>query len=724
MRGGTVLRQALLSRLDNSRAPIVSIVAPSGYGKSTFLEQWALTLEEPTQWLSIEPADNDAVRFLGRLASAIESATGRRSIRALVSPTLPAVTTTTMRLVPALVATAPFVIVLDHLERLDDPASLDVVAAFVANLPLGGRLVLASRTEPPVPLGRLRTQRQIVEITADDLAMDVDDARQLLAAEDVVLSEHDLASLVERTEGWPVGLYLAALARTTRGPRVTPDMAFRGDDRLLADYVRAEVLAGLPPETTAFLVRTSILEQMTGPLCDAVTGRVGSQAVLEGLERRNLLLVPLDRNRTRYRYHHLFRELLHGELLRANPADVTELHSRAATWFEAEGHPELALGHAQSAGDADRVARLSASLVQPTYAAGRIATVRRWIEWFDERDLLVRYPQVAVNGSHMEATSGHPAAAERLAAIAEQGEANVRMPDGSPLAAHVAVNRAFLCADGVARMRADARLAQRLLAPGSPLLAMALALDGVAAYLDGDERSADDLWIRAGDVAVDTGAHVASAVVTAMRALVALEDDGGHADELSAAAVGIVEFRRVHEYGQAAIAFAVSARVAARRGDVPTARRQLARAGQLRPLLTYAVPWTAIYLLQIASAYIELADQAGAAAVLRDVQQILRLRPDLGVIADSTAALQKRVDDLRHGAAGASSITAAELRVVPFLATHLTLREIGERLHVSRHTVKTQTTAVYRKLGVASRSEAIDRIREIGLLGGGTPAGV
>ena len=192
------------------------------------------------------------------------------------------------------------------------------------------------------------------------------EARALLEAEHVHLDDAELAALVERTEGWPVGLYLAALAFNARGQRLTDRRARSAVTTGCSPTTSAaEVLARLPAETMSFLTRTSILDRMTGPLCDAVLAETGSQDVLESLERNNLLVIPLDRARQSYRYHHLFRELLHGELVRdAVRSAVAELHSRAATWFEADGQPELALAHAQEAGDADRAARLTAALVR------------------------------------------------------------------------------------------------------------------------------------------------------------------------------------------------------------------------------------------------------------------------------------------------------------------------------------------------------------------------
>jgi LuxR family transcriptional regulator, maltose regulon positive regulatory protein len=213
----------------------------------------------------------------------------------------------------------------------------------------------------------LRARGRTVKVGAAELAMDRREARALLDAAGAGLSDLEVTELVARTEGWPVGLYLAALAHQAGGPQRPAGFAFTGDDRFVADYLDAELLAQVPAEQVVFLTRTAVLERMSGPLCDAVLATTGSGRVLESLEESNLLLVPLDRRREWFRYHHLFHELLLAELERREPEQLGRLHVRAATWWEANGRPEVAIEHAQAAGDADRVARLVAGQVFPTY---------------------------------------------------------------------------------------------------------------------------------------------------------------------------------------------------------------------------------------------------------------------------------------------------------------------------------------------------------------------
>jgi LuxR family maltose regulon positive regulatory protein len=267
-------------------------------------------------------------------------------------------------------------------------------------------------------------------------------------------------------------------------------------------------------------------------------------------------------------------------------------------------------------------------------------------------------------------------------------------------------------------MHADAQYARGHLAPGSPMLGPTLALEAMSEYLDDDLDAADAGWAHAFDMALYLGEIPAAALAAAQRAVVAIErQDWSAAQVLSTSALELVETRHLGDYYHAAAVFAVAARTDVHRGDIAQAKTNVTRAARLRPLLTYAIPWSAVFLLQLGHAYLELADPTGARAVLREVRDILRLRPALGTVPRQATELQQQIDTIRQQTVGASAITAAELRIVPLLATHLTFREIGERVHISRHTVKSQAIAIYRKLGVSSRTEAIARVHAIGLLG-------
>jgi LuxR family maltose regulon positive regulatory protein len=490
----------------------------------------------------------------------------------------------------------------------------------------------------------------------------------------------------------------------------------------MADYLRSEVLARLPQVTATFLVRTSVLDQLCGPLCDAVLGTAGSRQVLESLERSNLLLIPLDRRREWYRYHHLLRDLLRAELTRSAPEHVTRLHDRAAAWFEANGRADLAIDHALAAGDADRAARLVAGNAQLTYAAGRADTTVRWLAWFDERGLLEQYPQVAVVGAATQALLGHFATAERWANAAAEGAGSLEatMPDGSSIDTWVALLESALCRRGVARMRADATSASSQLAPGSPWEGPGLFMIAMSDLLGGsaDPDLVEQILARSTEVCLQTRVMPTAAAALAERSAVAIErHDWDGAARFAAEAVRVVRDGDLDGYMYSIVVEAVAARVAAHRGDLAQAKEHVVRASRLRPLCSAAAPFCTHFLLQLARAYLELADPAGARAVLRQVRDILYVRPDLGAVPTQADELHHMIDTIRLGPVGASSLTAAELRLLPMLATHLSYAEIGDRLIVSRNTVKTHAVSIFRKLGVSSRSEAVEVAEQVGLFG-------
>ncbi|HEY7607169.1 MAG TPA: LuxR C-terminal-related transcriptional regulator, partial [Actinomycetes bacterium] len=526
----------------------------------------------------------------------------------------------------------------------------------------------------------------------------------------------EVTELTRRTEGWPVALYLAALAHKASGQQGNAGFAFTGDDRFMADYLHAELLAQLPTERVAFLTRTAVLDRLSGPLCDAVLETSGSAAVLASLERSNLLVVPLDRQREWYRYHPLFRELLQGELERHEPELVAELIRRAARWCQQHGQVEAAIGYAMEAGDADLVARGVEQAAISVYRSGRLATVRAWFDWFDDHSLVQKYPAVAMLGAWVHALGGHAAAAERWAAAAELGSYEGRLPDGSvSIEGWRALLRAKLCRHGVGQMRADAELALTLIPVGSLWRAPAQLLLGISHLLAGDLDVADRVLAEAVEVAQDSGATVAASVALAERAILAIgRQDWQAAETLIEQAQSVVASAHLEECVTSLVVYAAGARVALHHGDLDQADQDLARARQLRPQATRALPYYSVQArLELTRAYLALTDLAAARTVLREVDDLLGWRPDLGTLPQQADQLRSQLDQVRDEAIGAASLTGAERRLVPLLATNLTFREMGRRLYLSQHTVKTQALSIYRKLGVSSRSQAVQRLQEI-----------
>jgi LuxR family transcriptional regulator, maltose regulon positive regulatory protein len=721
-RQGIVARTALVERLLAAPAALLlTVEAPPGYGKTILLSQWAERKAPRVAWVNLDRRDNDLASLLTYIAVALDRVEpiDPEVYRALAAPGASVLASAVPRLGAAVSAMPGQVaVVLDNVEVLDNPRCLDAVAELAARLPKGSQLALASRTRPALPARLLDDDHgRVVHIGTADLAMDQREARALLAGSGLRLGDAQVAELLRRTEGWPVGLYLAVLALEEQASRGDAPIGFTGDDRLVADYLSSELLSRLPGPTVSFLTRTSVLERMCGPLCDAVLESSGSAALLKLLERSNLLVVPLDRRCRWYRYHHLFRDLLQARLARREPEVVPQLHLRAAAWYQANGLPELAVDHAQAAGDAGQVAGLVARLAFTAYAGGRVDTVRGWVAWFEERGLIERYPPVAVLGAVVDALVGRSAAAERLAAAAERGPPGGVPPGGGTMAGYLALLRAFLCRAGVARMRADAELAGHQLAPGSQWGGAALLLEGISHVLAGDLDRADPVLARAAEPAGQDGGTTFASTALAERALVAIErDDWRRAESLAERAHRTIRAGRRGDDVPSAFTDAVAARVAAHRGDSTAAEEHLARATRLRPALTWALPHLAVQtLLQLAHVALALDEPAGARAVLSQARQVLQHRPDLGALPGLVEELQSKLATIRGGTAGAASLTTAELRLLPLLATHLTFREIGQRLYISPHTVKSQAMSIYRKLGAASRGQAIERAQFLGL---------
>jgi len=718
-RPGIVDRTSLVARLCASRAPVVCVTAPPGYGKTTLLAQWAERDLRPFAWISLDDHDNDPAVLLRYVAVALDR------LQPADSPPLPtsifanrfSIGNAIPRLASAMASMPPFILALDDVHRLDDRECLDAITRLTRHVPGGSTFAFAGWRDPPVPMARLRGTGEMVEVDAGDLALDDDQSHHLLRGEGLDLTDAMVVALRKRTEGWPVALRLAA--QWVREGDPDQASAFKGDDRLMADYLRLEVLSKLPQRDVAFMTRTSVLDELSGPLCDAILKTKGAGRVLEALERSNCLLVPLDRNRESYRYHHLFRELLRAELERREAHRVPELLRLAADWCEANGRPEAAIRYAQANDDVDRVARLVTINAQSVFQRGHAATVERWLEWLEANGAIERHAAAAVLGVWLHAVRGRPAEAERWADKLTGESLQSSPPDGSPsLEPWLAMVHGMLCRDGVERMRADAQLALRTIAPGSSIRPQAMLLLGLALLLSGELAEADDVMADAAEEAEWLGATNAAVLALSERAVLAIErDDWERAEAFLERASEIRDGSGLDGYVTSALGYAASSRLAAHRGDRERARAELARAQRLRPMLTYAIPHLAVQtLLAMTRVHMALADAAGARTLVREVDQVLRRRPELGTLRAQTEDVREQLEAFRAGTPGVSTLTTAELRLLPYLRTHHSFREIGERLHVSPHTVKTQAISIYRKLGVTSRSGAIEHALDLGLL--------
>ena len=671
--------------------------------------------------MSVDEADNDPKVLLTYVAEALDAIEpiGERVFDALASPASSVPGSVVPRLGSAFASmTSPVTLVLDDVHLLHNSECRAALSVLADHVPGGSRLVLAGRAEPPLRTARLRAEGKLLEIGPVSCRSRPRRRHRCCALPRCVLGDDDVAELHQRTEGWPAGLYLAALYLREDGSLPGTAASFGGDDQFVSEYVESEFLTRISSSQRAFLTRTAVLERMSGPLCEAVLDLPGSAAVLAGLARSNLLLVPLDRRGQWYRYHHLFRDMLLAEAERLESGLIPVLRRRAAAWCLRNDLPEEALEYSMAAGDVDTVARLVEELWRPTYRRARITTLQRWFRWLDDRGGFEDHPRAAAYASILALTTGRAADAERMAyAVDRWRSQDVARAGDHHIEGLAAMLRALLCRHGVEQMHADADEAARQYAAAGIVRPLAGLLQGIAHILSGDLDSADvvlDEAVRAGQ---EIGMPDAIAQILCERSLVAMaRNQWNQAEALAGQARSVLDQAGLED----ATVCAAQARVALHRGDVPAARRELASAQRLRSLLTYAQPHVAVQTrIELIRAHIALADISGARTLMREVDEVLKLRPGLGILAGEAEALRARLVQERGSAVpGASALTAAELRLLPLLSTHLSFPEIAAELFLSRHTIKSQSVSIYRKLGTSSRNQAVTRARELGLLEG------
>jgi LuxR family maltose regulon positive regulatory protein len=717
LRADAVSRAGLVGAARSSGCRLVAITAPAGYGKSTFLAEWAAAEDRRVVWVPLDRFDNDPAMLLVSLASAYwRAGLGSADLIADMESTGgPALGRAAARLAAEfVVCSVPFVLMLDDLHELQSPACHDVLGVVVPAIPRGSQLATASRCEQP-HLPRLRAAGQVLELGAGDLALDAAGARQIFASAQVSLTPELAAVVTERTEGWPAGLYLAAvIARESRGqaPAVT------GDDRYVSDYLYREALSQQPGDMQRFLRRTAVLDQLCGPLCDSVLRSCGAAGQLRRLEAAGMFVVPLDRHRQWYRYHALFREFLLDELGRTEAGIIVALHQRAADWYEVNGSPSQALEHLLHTTGWDRSVRLAAAVIRPAYHTGQMTTARRWLRAIGDANI-ERYPPLAVMAAWVGLLTGDTAGAQRWAAFVDGACFEGVPTDGSACFESArALLRAGLCASGPEQMTANAAFAVAREPAWSPWRADALWMLGEAHLLAGHPGEARAAFAEGSATAA--AVHIPAAITLCESQLAQLAMDGGDWQEAASRlelVVATIDENRMHQHVYSIAAFAAAARLALHRGDLNQASRQLTYAGGALPSATYLLPYRAVRLrLQLARVYLALADRATARQLLREIDDILRHRPALGTLTGEVEEFRGLTSGASAAVTGRPPLTPAELRLLPYLQTHLTADRIAERLFVSSWTVKTEVKAIYRKLGVSSRNDAVQKAAAIGLL--------
>jgi LuxR family maltose regulon positive regulatory protein len=470
-----VTRPRLIERLNEGlQRKLTLISAPAGFGKTTLAGEWVDSLQSSVPpgsqlitkvtWLSLDESDDDSTRFLAYLIAAlqtIEPNMGKGVLRALQSPQTPPTEAILTSLINELAAYPHRItVVLDDYHLIDAQEIHQALGFLLDHLPRSMHLVIATREDPHLPLARLRASNQLTELRAVDLRFTSSEAAEFLnQIMRLELSAEDIDALESRTEGWVVGLQLAAISMQGRGETTDPIRSFTGSHRFVLDYLMEEVLDQQPEDIRAFLLQTAILDRFDSALCNALTGQDNSQAILEMLERANLFIVPLDNQRRWYRYHHLFADLLRQRLRHRLADSVPTLHLRASTWYEQNGLVDQAIDHALRAGDPARAAQMIEEDIDAMWGRGEHGRLQRWLSRLPE-EVLATTPNINVFQARYLCSSGQLDAAERTLQLIERAlEANAdpgrqrelqdqnSLTDGDRLQLHgrVAATRALLC---------------------------------------------------------------------------------------------------------------------------------------------------------------------------------------------------------------------------------------------------------------------------------------
>jgi LuxR family transcriptional regulator, maltose regulon positive regulatory protein len=726
--------------------------APAGWGKTTLLAQWIARERErhDVAWLSLDLADNDPARFWTYAVTAMQKACPGLDTRAVeligVHANLEQVVLPTLLNELASLDDG-IVLVLDDYHVVTNRTIQEEMAFFIERMPANLRLVIATRSDPPLPLARLRAGGHLLEIRADDLRFAAGEASRML--NDVLglsLAAADIELLCQRTEGWAAGLYLAALSLGGRSDADSYIKAFAGDDRHIVDYLSAEVLDGQPPAIRLFLLRTAVLERLSGPLCDATLETSGSTGTLQQIERDNLFLVPLDSSRHWYRYHHLFGGLLRNELRRAEPALIPRLHERAAAWFRAEGLTDEAVRHLIAAGDVAGGAELIAECWGAEFNRGWLSTVSAWLDLLPEQTvrsnprLCLAQAWIALDMRQLPDAARWVEAAQAGLAdyLASPGRAAAEPDLAGPcgifradtLEAEIAVLRAVQVfkignvgrAVDVAEQAAQSDLGDVPLGPSA-----AYCVYGAALYWSGRTRRARTAFSRAVQLSDAAGNLLGRTYSLGYLALIAAErgqlaEAGKLIDQ---AAEGARDATAGEHFVDMMPALAM-AKVLDRRGATAQAAEAADRAVVLS--LRGGGNLEVANALLVRSGILRQLDEPEAAqSSVAEASAVLRDCPDPGLAGELLAAAEGRrpasdaqpaATDVPGPAALPEQLTSKELELLRLLPTPLTRREIGARLFVSVNTVKTHQRGLYRKLGVTGRAEAVHRARDLGLLTG------
>jgi LuxR family maltose regulon positive regulatory protein len=714
----TVARPALLDRLaESSTARLVLTVAPTGCGKTSLLRDWWLAQDSGAAWLSVGEGDNDPVRFWSGVIAALGTVApgaGAAALEALTAgPRTPGWVET---LLVDDLAWMPgrITLVLDDLHLITSPEVRAGFEFLVEHLPPTLSLMVAARRDPELPLARLRARGELAEIRADQLRFSLDEAERLLNQTlGLALPLEEIHALWQRTEGWAAGLYLSGLS--LRGRKDGHTAGFIGavaDDRHIFDYLCAEVLAGLPPRTRTFLLRTAVLDRFCASLCDAVTGSAGSRDLLEEIERCQLFLVPLDNTRCWYRYHVLFAEALRHELDRVEPGLAPLLHRRASAWHRQHGTIAEAIDHAIAAGDLSDARELITGHWDEALDEGLTETVEGWLDRLPP-EMVTGNAQMCLIRGLLARLHGRPEEVEPWLAAAEAAPPQNPWRYGpasaeSAICFHRALHR-LLDGDLAAAEAAGRRAAELELESGNVYWrARTLAALGVILFWRGQDADARLLLEQVSRPVHQQADSSASLLALSCLAAMSARQGENEAAGRYLREAADLDGRRV---GVTVLGDLTQADLLADRGE-PAAAETVALAALDRARRQRWRPDTAAALVSLARIYARDSRAADARVLLGEACDLIATFPDPGILADLLAEAERSAGPPepaavpRGRARRPDGLTDREAEVLNLLTFGHTNVEIAAELVVSVHTVERHLANAYRKVGVRNRADA------------------
>jgi LuxR family maltose regulon positive regulatory protein len=715
-RSAHIHRDSLIRLLEPHRGLVV-ILAPPGFGKTTLLGQWAGEDDRTFAWMSLDATDNDPIVFWRYVDDTIRSLTDGSPLRSDAPSDPGAVIARLLGELGSL--ESEIVLVLDDAHSITNPVCLATLQTFLEQVPDNVTVAVSARADPLLAIGELRVYFDLVEIRAPELAFTLEESEAFLnGALAVGLSPAAIRTLWERTEGWPAGLYLAYLSLREAANAEAFVEEFGGSSLRVVDYLTEVVVDAQDERTRDFLLCSSIVDRMTGPLCDALLETDGSAKLLRRLERASLFITALDDHRDWYRYHRLFRDLLRDELNRRHPERMAGLHRRAARWFRDTGDTGQAIAHAQQAGEREMAVRALSENYLRTLEWGGVATIEGWLREFSGTDIAAD-PRLAVAEAWVMSFQGRYAEADAAVDSAVRADYRGALPDGArSVHASAALVRASAPRDDIGEMLKAARTAFEL-EGGSPSMwrVTTHVQLGWALALSGAFEEAESLLERASVEAPLTEQWLNALGARCLLAWTSLYRDRiAEADRWASEGIRVGESHGLTDNAAGHWAYATLGAVRAAQGRLDEADELLARS--IERMRTATPP---ILLVEALLAFAPVArakgESARARAALQEASSIVDPARDAGIVREHLERVARTLAAAQRRASGGNSLTERELDVLRLLEKGMSKRQIARALYVSFNTVHSHTKSIYRKLGAVSRDEAMRIAVHRGILG-------